>query len=365
MSNIRKTEIKPSGRNYSLDLLRIISMLGIVGLHMMNVGGMISSGRGVNYVMSKGIVTLLYSSVNIFAMLTGYLYISKEKNTTKSIIKLLLIVFFYCVVITTSAFVFFNKMFISDKRLIVFSLFPALAGRYWYITSYVLMFFMIPYINILLKTINRETFRKLLLILFVLLSVITSFGLKDYFMVNNGYSPFWLIFCYFTGAYIKLYGGFFDFSKPKKCILLIFNIFLALLLEVIFRKFIGISVSFHAYTSPFIYINAILIVQLFCEFRLNKVPKKIVLSLSTSSFGVYIIHSHILIYDNLITHRLEWFGNVNPVLWLVYFVAINVGIYLICHICELVRSLIFRLLHIESFVEIIGNKLDKKIGWKN
>ena len=365
MSNAKNTDINISARNYSLDLLRIISMLGIIGLHMMNAGGMLSAAKELNYVMAKGIATLMYCSVNIFAMLTGYLYVSKVKITSVSVVKLLIVVFFYCVVITASFFIGFNEIFVSDKQLIIFSLFPMLAGRYWYITAYILMFFMIPYINVLLKTISKETFRKMLGILFVLLSVVTTFGLRDYFKVNNGYSPFWLIFCYLTGAYIKLHGVFKDFSQLKKIILLMINVFLILLVEVIFVKLIKHPVSFHEYTSPFSYINAIIILEIFLEIKLNKVAKKIVLSLSASSFGVYIVHSHILIYDNVISGNLKWFGDVSPVLWLIYFVLINIGIYLFCHICELIRGFIFKLLHVEKFANNIGDKLDINLGWNN
>lgn len=136
-------------------------------------------------------------------------------------------------------------------------------------------------------------------------------------------------------------------------------------MEVMFAKILGFSVSFHQYTSPFTYINAILVMEIFCEIRSNKIPSKILLSLSASSFGVYIIHSHVLIYDNLISGRLEWFGDTNPVLWLMYFVIINIGIYLFCHICELVRKLIFKWLHVDSFAKKIGDDLDKKLGWNS
>ncbi len=363
MISFKNSNIKLSDRNYSLDILRIVSMLGIIGLHMLNAGGIGSASEGLNFVLARIILRLLYSSVNIFAMLTGYLYISKEKISTNSIIKLLFVVAFYCVLITVLAFFGCRELLIDNKKLIIASLVPPTAGRYWYITSYVLLFFMIPYISVLLKTISKETFEKMIVILFILLSVITTFGLKDYFEINRGYSPFWLIFCYITGAYIKLYGNLFKLSKLKKCIAIAVNIMLILLIEILIKKSVGISASFHEYSSPFIYINSILILEVFTEIKFEKVPRKFVLSLSNASFGVYIIHSHILIYDNLITGRFKWFGNLNPMLWLICFVLVNASIYLLCYACEFFRGYIFKIAHVDKISKKLSDKVDSALGW--
>lgn len=65
-----------------LDILRILSMLGIVGLHIINEGGLRCTLpiNSISYFVVMILLTILFTSVNIFALLTGYLNINKENN---------------------------------------------------------------------------------------------------------------------------------------------------------------------------------------------------------------------------------------------------------------------------------------------
>lgn len=77
---IKSIKICESGRNYGFDILRCLSMLGIIGLHIMNAGG-VKRNYTFGTIDSIGIefiYILLLSSVNVFAMLSGYLYAKKQ-----------------------------------------------------------------------------------------------------------------------------------------------------------------------------------------------------------------------------------------------------------------------------------------------
>lgn len=142
--------METDNRNYGLDILRIISMMGIVGLHVLGNGGVLANVKinTLNYMVSYFIEILLYASVNVFAMLTGYLCCDRAKIKSKSVIDLIFTTIIYCLIIT-GIFYAFNLYDIRSsgiKNLIV-SLFPPIKGWYWYINSYILVFFMIPYMN--------------------------------------------------------------------------------------------------------------------------------------------------------------------------------------------------------------------------
>lgn len=66
-------------RNIGLDYLRIISMLGIISLRIIGCGGLAEAAKGTHSIVFINMVsTISYCSVNVFAMLSGYLYVEKE-----------------------------------------------------------------------------------------------------------------------------------------------------------------------------------------------------------------------------------------------------------------------------------------------
>lgn len=62
-------------RNLSIDILRICSMMAIVALHFLNLGGMLDakSSSLVNTCIVREMYILCFISVNVFGILTGYL----------------------------------------------------------------------------------------------------------------------------------------------------------------------------------------------------------------------------------------------------------------------------------------------------
>lgn len=355
-----------TSRIYGLDILRILSMLGIIGLHIFNAGGIISGAVGAsNILITRMLCVICFCSVNIFAMLSGYFYVAKKKISSKSIFNLMFIVLLYCTIITAVFFIIRRDIFTNDSFMIVKAIFPPIDGKYWYITSYVLMFFLIPYMNIFISGIDKNTYRKLLVLLFVFLSVISTFGLKDYFEIQQGYSPFWLMFCYLIGAYIRIHGYIFNIGTTKKLIVFFINAaivsIISIALKLVFKQSIGILYS---YISPVTVVNAILMLEVFSNITLkNNVCQRICLSLSGAAFGVYIIHCHTLILDCFITGNLSFLGKLNIFACIICSICLMIGIYIVCWIIEIIRQKIFDILRVSKFFSFIGNKVDSLLGW--
>lgn len=350
-------------RNYGLDLLRILSMCGIIGLHVINAGGVLKS-YDFSCIPVEILNILAMASVNIFAMLTGYLYINR-KIKYKSIIELIMITIFWCITISIATRFMFPQIFIGIK-MYVMSLFPPLFGRYWYLTSYVFLFFCIPYINILLNTLTSKQRKKLLITLFVFLSVITTFLKTDFFKVSDGYSPIWLIFCYCIGAHMCLDRQL-DLSKKNLTIMLITLIlcllgickFGTILIYRLFDKTIILSFLIN-YNSPFIVIESILVFLIFRSLKVkNNYFRKIYLNLSNSAFEVYIIHSHYLIFDYVITNNfsfLKSYGLFGTVLGILLAI---ISIYLTCSMLSEIRKVFFKIFKVSIFSERVGENIHK------
>ena len=69
-----------SERQYGIDLLRIISMCGIIGLHVINRGGVLAYSDESTLTIQgiRFIAIICYCSVNVFAMISGWLYVGQS-----------------------------------------------------------------------------------------------------------------------------------------------------------------------------------------------------------------------------------------------------------------------------------------------
>lgn len=353
-----------NNRIYGLDILRILSMMGVIGLHIIYYSGW---GKAASNQLETLIVRVMsvicYCSVNTFAMLTGYLYTDRVKHRSSSLLNLLFTTTFYCIVITAFLSFTMPHLFSGSLTLYAHSLFP---GHYWYIVCYTLVFVLIPYLNILISALTESQFRRLIIILFLLLSVITTFGSSDYFKLSEGYSPSWLIFCYLTGAYVKRNAdNLLRIRLWQLCGIFLCNLLLTLSLWYTMIAF-GISKVFPiiSYVSPFIVIEATLVLMIFSRISVKSITaQKIILSLSKSALSVYIIHTHIFVFLHILTNLLSWSSKLPLLQFFSVFLMGLIGIYLFCWIIDLIRSAIFTILRLTKLADWIGKKIDALLCW--
>ena len=345
-----------SKRIAGLDILRFLSMLGIVGLHVLNAGGVLGdSASALNKGIGSILLVICYTSVNIFAMLSGYLYAGRENIRSSNLIKLLTGTLFFCAV-TTGAFLVAGGIPDNTPMLTFCGFFPFAAGRYWYLVCYIFLFLMMPYINRLTSSLQKRNFRILLVILFIMLSVFDTVSPVKYFYVGDGYSPVWLIFCYLAGSYVKLYSE--DFCKFSSLLC----IFLSLVSSGIAFSvwFIFKEPAYFHYNSPFTVISAMLMLTGFSKINpQNKAISKIFGSLSASAFSVYVIHAHIYIMDYLLTGSLTRYISANPFICFGATFALILGIYLAGFVADTLKQLIFRITKLDNAADLLGSKLDK------
>ncbi len=352
-------------RNHGIDILRVLSMLCIICLHVLNNGGGLvdSQNLDVTSAILRFFISIAYCSVNVFAMITGYLYIQRSSVKCSNLVKLIVTMFFYCIIATALFFVFKRDAF-SDLKTILYSVFPPIAGKYWYFVCYTLVFLLIPSLNKFVSVISKKQYSSLIVMLFVLFSVISTVGLNDYFRINTGYSPFWLIFCYLVGGYVKLYT---NENENRKRGWIYLSLFLAINMLVVgiwavtvilFNKPLGFE-TVVGYVSPLTVCNAVLVLLLFSGIRVkNNVVKKIVLSLSGGAFDVYMIHCQMLVMAVFIENKFNFVATLSPIYAIAVLLGVMAGIYLICYVVYLIKDLIFKVVLINRFCDFVGKKLD-------
>lgn len=356
-------------RNSGIDLLRTLSMFGIIGLHIINQGGIISNLQmnTTKYYVVLFMLVVLYASVNIFGIMTGYLSVNKKDNKNMRIIELLAVTLFWSFAIT-GVFYMFNLYNIRSHGIkeLICCLFPFIIGRYWYITCYILLFFMIPYINVLIKKLSQKQIKTMLIVLFILQTIIPNIIHSDIFALNNGYSPFWLIFCYMLGGYIRLYKDEKKIHKWHIVIPLLLAYLSNIAVKIVIWKLLkkeSDTTWFINYISPFIVWFAIEVFMLFKKIKINS--NRIVVCvkyISISSFSVYVIHSNKAIFDYVIKDLFVFFNNYNGVIIVGGILLSIVCVYISCMILDQIRITMFKIFKIDKLIDFYGSKLDKLLN---
>ena len=358
--------MKNQKRYYGLDLLKIISMLGIIQLHIVGQGG-INAAIATNTI-SHFILLLYYivimASVNIFAMVSGFLYYDK-KTKYKNIINLISIVIFYCIVVTT-IFYSFNLYDIRNLGLyrLVSSLLPLFESRYWYITCYAILFLFIPYLNLIIEKTPKRNMKNVLIVLFIIFCIVPLFfGGRDIFRIYSGYSVLWLSYCYLIGAYVhKYYNSFKNFPIKKIITLFLLVVFMGSILNYVFINnniphFVYDTTVFFNYTSPFVVTIALLFLITFL--RINCKKNTLLAFFSKSNFSTYISYGHILIFDFVFPVAFIFITGYNILIQIPLVIICSLIIYISLSITDRIRMAIYKYTKLDNVIDILGNKLDK------
>jgi surface polysaccharide O-acyltransferase-like enzyme len=231
------------------------------------------------------------------------------------------------------------------KKELIKSFFPISYNLYWFINAYIGIYIFFPFINKLIRNINKDYFKTLLIILFITQSLIPVIIPKSDPFEGTIFSA---VYMYLIGAYIKIYNiGRID-NKRNSLKILISTYFCLFIIAIMCNLFTMSGVTY--LSSRMKYFPEILIsismFMLFKNINLKRYSKVIEL-VSSSTLVVYLLH------DNTFFRNILWndIFNANKV----YFVS---PIYLISHIVICISSIfIIGIL----FNYIIKSLLEKKI----
>lgn len=358
MINMKKRRI------YRLDILRIVAMLGIISLHVLGKGGILSSAQpgSLKYWISWMCEIIAYRSVDIFGLLSGYLGYGKNKINSYRIFELISTVFIYSVAITI-LFILFKSDAIDGVKGVIKSIFPFLDGRYWYIMCYIPVAIIAPYTNKFMKEMNIDSHRMFCIISIFLFCIIPSITKVDIFRFSEGYSFVWLEILYIIGGYIKRTSDR-KVYRQSHMIYLFITVALCILCGNIFiytilNRNIAYMIS---YISPLILLMSILSLYIAKGYKCNKIEKcnKFIINFAGVAFDVYIIHSHIYVFDNIINDSFVWILKFSPVLIPFLVLITSLIIYTCLGIIGIIRMKIYK----KTRLKIIwNNMLGQKLSY--
>lgn len=247
---------------------------------------------------------------------------------------------------------------------IIKSLLPISTNQYWFITNYIPLTLIGPYIS---KTIINNSQKENLKILIIL-----SFLTLTLFSISNqtfplgkintsGYNFIWFTYVFIVGGYLRLYEPFMNKTR------LIYYIFIALLLFSAIEATInhirtGENTFFSINYNGISFIFSVLFFLIIKNIRINtnNVINKTLIKIAPYTFGVYLIH------DNFFIRNILWYRNLfhfenhfNTYYFVPYLLAICILIFSVCVAIDKTRSLLFKVLQVDKGITFTRIKLSE------
>lgn len=364
--------IKKKNRDSNIELLRIIAMCLIIFHHMaLNTG--IVDGYTLNGNMIFGIIGGIGGKIGvvIFLLITGYFSINKNFSFKKVFI-LWLQIFCYSV-----CFMLVFRLTGIEKWSKVDTLktfFPLAYNQYWFITAYLYLLLLIPFINKFLNSLTKENYNKVLVVLTIIFVVIPTIFYSNG-LIGSTQTPMGIllfIYVYILGAYIRLYGiKFFENRKLRNIILICLGYIIVFAIVLIGKKleqknifWSNLFAYYREMNSIFILVPSIALFYVFKEWKLKY--NRFINYFASISFAVYLFHE-----SNFMRYRLwhnifgmEFINTIPGGVFSTLIIA-TISFYLITAIIEFLRKNIIEknVLKIKALNRLF-NKVDNFMSLK-
>lgn len=343
--------ISKKTRDSNFELLRIILMLFIVMHHI--ISSVIAPGFS-----SKGfacIDVIFHTAVIVFVLISGYFGINLR---IKALLSLILQVTFYSLLLTLLGVYVFR---LGSPIDIIKSLLPVSGNYYWFITVYVELLLLSPFVNKLLVHLSNQQYKSLIVILAFL---IFWFGLLRKTNISiDGKNIVYFIFIYIVGGGIRRISLL---DEKSKFLTNRFHFFILLLSLIVLgggyllpethSLFIHFMAYTYVYNSPFL---LILSISIFCLFRNLSFKNNIINYLASSSLAIYLIHEHPLMREIIYVKLFMKIIYMNPYYLFGTIIIFSILLSVICMLMDKIRVFIFNL--IDKPISIVSDKIEKKI----
>lgn len=348
---------KEKTRQSNFELMRIVSMIMIVMWHLIFHGNLINTAQGTTKFILEFLILLGVVHVNSFVIVTGYFQCDK-KFSLKKILSLINTTWFYKVLFLIITLLI--GTFTITKLEIFQEILPIDIRNYWFVNCYLVLYILSPYLNVLIKKMTQQQYRKLIIIGFFLFSIIPIIT-NNTTISNNGYTVINFCYLYLIGGYLRKYPikenlHFKNYSKNKTQFIFLFMALFMLFLNFIcyqFSKNLMImdnsaikQIGSNFYTNYRSFSNPLVILQTvfyFLYFSTLTIKSEVINKISKNTLDVYLIHENFyvqhLIYNYMKTSTWINFGGYTLIALTIF---VPILIFIICIIISLVKDFIFK-----------------------
>lgn len=331
-------------RESNFESLRILAMalivvwhLGLYGLeNQINVSDLENFNQFLYYLIKS----FSAIAVNLYVMISGY-FLCKSSFKWRKVIRLIFETF------TFSILIYLTLIISGLEPLTISSLIktsiPIFFNLYWFVTVYLVLFILSPYLNIIINNIVKKQHFILLIILFVIDCIWQFIYGNSTLGIDNGFGLFHFVFLYIFAAFIRNYG--FVIRDFNKYFYLFCYIILALL-NATANYVVSENVvdRLYSYNYPLIVLMAY---SLFMYFKQFTIRSNIINTFSKSVFGIYLIHEHPMIRQFLWNELgiTETISNDTKQLFFIKIIGFSISIFLVCWLISFIISSIFNFVY--------------------
>lgn len=345
-------------RERNFEVIRTVAMFLIVLYHCLTHG--VGNTYGFSATQSVTLSNVLFSdfmlvfssiSVNLYVMISGYFLVDLSFKMSR-IVRTWINACFYSCVIT----LIFMSLGLIPFSIITMgkSAFPLSTDAYWFVTQYVGLLILSPFLSLLARQL---TYRQYLLLLvggaFLCLSIIPDFPLAKRFHVAHGNSVWSFAYLFLIAAFIKHHID--KVSSVKLASAIVCVILLTLVMEIFYGYQNGIV---YLYWFDYNALPFILSVLVFVMIRQIHVPNnglwKILVRCAPYTFGVYLIHDHLLIRDRL-WEMVSLPSQCDKLQYPLIVIGLCMSIFIICALIDSIQKKLFSVFKIDSTI----TKIDK------
>lgn len=306
-------------RKSNIELLRILAMLMIVGVHAtyLSVGAPSISDIRSNWVSSSLLVlqqSFFIVCVNIFVLISGWFGIHVRRE---SLLKYIYQCLFFSVVIYL-VMLLLGLVDTSGKGLAKGIMDCLYLGKMnWFVRAYLLLMIFAPVLNYFAEKASRQELRIVVLGFFVFQTIFDCIA-NNVVWLNSGNSTLSFMGLYLLARYINIYKP--KWSQNKKIVDLVVYLCCVLLTALIIvippivfngggnSELLVICLSHFNpkmlnYSSPLVILGALSLLLLFSKISYQN---KMINGIAASSFGVFLFHAN----PNISPYFLHFFDNL-------------------------------------------------------
>lgn len=369
-------------RHYGLDLLRILSMGLIVLLHECMYGGLLDLPAGnldLPGTLMWFVYALTYVAVNCYVLISGYFQCTQTFKPSR-LLKTAMTVWFY------SCTIGILMMQLGAEQIslynIMLRLLPISFGQYWFVTIYIGMCLLTPFLNQFIHSITKKQHFFVIVAMLILLGLWRDVLPTDDSPVvdNTSYSLPLFVELYLIAAYIRLYV---DVQKIKKTVPVYFACSVLMTLAWFALTWIYTHVADYSSVMPvmyyyrnnslFVIVGSVCVFIAFLKLQVkNRFAIKMIGTCAPLTLGVYAIHEHNALRLPMWNAVMDIVGFSRDVFLPIKAVVLAALLFCIMLGIDFVRAKLFGLLEqriwyknmmnrLDNFVLSMGNKLFKKV----
>lgn len=352
---MKMKELSASGggnRESSIELFRIVAMLVIIAHHFIVNSGVYGTIKEGDILSFASIFSLIFGSggktgINCFVLITGY-FMCKSDISVRKYLKLLFEIEFYLVgFMLIFYFTEYESYKIED---IIRTIIPFYYVGTEFLSTYLIFYFFIPFINLFIKSLDERSYKKLLVMLLLFDSV-----LQTLIRLPNTFTYFgWFFTVYLIAAYIRMCRDG-DYINKKK-IFCNKKIWMYSTLVMIILSWLSIIAGAYIYLKTgkdYIYhfvidsnkilsiMTAVSAFLLFLNIHIKQ--SRIINMVASSIFGILLIHA-----NSAPMRRWLWkdvidcvgryqYGIAHPIEYILQAIAVVFIVFTVCAVIDILR----------------------------